>query len=40
MKSNITVAIVTGFVLAMALAFGGHMLGGTPGAAPTLHMSN
>lgn len=40
MKWNMAVAVVTGFVLAMALAFGGRMLSGAPVVAPPLHMSN
>jgi hypothetical protein len=40
MKWNMTVAVVTGFVLAMALAFGGRILSGAPVVAPPLHMSN
>ena len=39
MKWNMTVAIVTGFVLAMALAFGGPIISGPPTAPPS-HMSN
>lgn len=30
MRWTITIAVMTGFVLAMALAFGGHMLNDTP----------
>jgi len=42
MKWNMTVAVVTGFVLAMAmaLAFGGRILNGPPVVAPPQHMSN
>ena len=39
MKWNIAVAMATGFVLAMALAFGGHIISGPP-AAPPSHSSN
>lgn len=40
MRWNMTVAVVTGFVLAMALVFGGHVLSGRPVVAPLLHTSN
>ena len=40
MKWNMTVAVVTGFVLAMALAFGGRILSGPPVVVSPPHMSN
>ena len=40
MKWNMTVAVVTGFVLAMALVFGGRIISGSPATAPALHTSN
>jgi hypothetical protein len=39
MKWNMTVAVVTGFVLALALAFGGRIIS-VPPAAPPSHISN
>jgi hypothetical protein len=39
MRWNLTIAVVIGFVLAMALTFGGHVLRG-PVVPPPQHSSN
>ncbi len=40
MRWNFTIAVVIGFVLAMALTFGGRMLSGPPAVSPPLQTSN